>query len=369
MKLLAVSDGDPDAVMTWSGIPHYALAALRKAGHEVESFTRPEHSLATRVLERVLRQSGQADRINLSSLVDSRHVAQAFHRLRADAVIGFASSGVLARLGDGIPFIHVSDATPSVMSKYYDQFTSMSPSKLHAVDSDEKRVFQRARLSSLSSTWATGSALSDYGARSENVLTNPFGACLPDPGRKSATTDDCASYFLWCGVDWQRKGGDVAVEAIAILRTLGYDARLKVVGCEPPDTARRDYIECLGFLSKSSTKDLVELQKAYKDSLALILPTRAEAFGLVFCEAAAFGRPAVAFDTGGVSSAVANGETGILLDPGCGAEAFAQAAARMIEDNSYWERLSQQARTAFEERLNWDCWAKKLIDHLQVSAV
>ncbi|WP_137463714.1 glycosyltransferase, partial [Escherichia coli] len=48
----------------------------------------------------------------------------------------------------------------------------------------------------------------------------------------------------------------------------------------------------------------------------LLLPTIADCYGMVFCEAAAFGLPVVATDTGGVSSIVINERTGILIkDP------------------------------------------------------
>ena len=46
----------------------------------------------------------------------------------------------------------------------------------------------------------------------------------------------------------------------------------------------------------------------------LILPSRREGFGLVIVEAAACGTPAIAYDTYGVSDAIANHQSGILVD-------------------------------------------------------
>lgn len=56
----------------------------------------------------------------------------------------------------------------------------------------------------------------------------------------------------------------------------------------------------------------------------LILPTEFEAFGIVFCEASAYGMPSIAANVGGVSQPIREGKNGFLLSPNATAEEYAE---------------------------------------------
>jgi phosphatidylinositol alpha-1,6-mannosyltransferase len=76
-----------------------------------------------------------------------------------------------------------------------------------------------------------------------------------------------------------------------------------------------------------------------------------EGFGLVYLEAAAHGLPVVAHNIGGVSEAVADGITGILVPPDRPAQ-LAAAFERLIHDPKERQRLGEQG-------LEWarrNCW-------------
>ncbi len=76
-----------------------------------------------------------------------------------------------------------------------------------------------------------------------------------------------------------------------------------------------------------------------------------EGFGLVYLEAAAHGLPVVAHDVGGVSEAVSDGVTGILVPPHRPAQ-LAAAFERLIFDPSYRRRLGDAGR----EWAGRNCW-------------
>ncbi|HRQ86246.1 MAG TPA: glycosyltransferase, partial [Flavobacteriales bacterium] len=59
-----------------------------------------------------------------------------------------------------------------------------------------------------------------------------------------------------------------------------------------------------GFLNKNLPADMARLEHHLRTADFLILPTRFEAYGIVFCEAAAYGLPALASRTGGVPTIV-----------------------------------------------------------------
>ena len=92
----------------------------------------------------------------------------------------------------------------------------------------------------------------------------------------------------------------------------------------------------------------------------LILPTRAECFGVVFCEASAYGIPSMATDTGGIPNAVINGENGFRFPLDARGETYARKIVEIYQDyeNKYLP-LSRSSRKTFDELLNWDHWAKK----------
>jgi N-acetyl-alpha-D-glucosaminyl L-malate synthase BshA len=95
-----------------------------------------------------------------------------------------------------------------------------------------------------------------------------------------------------------------------------------------------------GILSRAGVGDRVRhfgLTPRVSDVLArtdvLLLTSRAESFGLALLEAAACGVPAVAPRVGGIPEVVADGETGLLFEPGNQDQAVA-ALLRLVHDRA-----------------------------------
>src|SRR5690606_2159044 len=86
------------------------------------------------------------------------------------------------------------------------------------------------------------------------------------------------------------------------------------------------------------------------------LPGDPEGFGMVAIEAAAHGLPTVAFSTGGIVDAVAEGQSGHLVPPGDYA-ALAQAVLQTLSDGKpKWQSGAQQFARGFA----WLEMARKL---------
>jgi hypothetical protein len=80
------------------------------------------------------------------------------------------------------------------------------------------------------------------------------------------------------------------------------------------------------------------------DAASLVLvPSRAETFGLVAIEAALMQRPVVASRVGGLREVVADGLTGLLV-PADDAGAMAEAAIALLGDEARCRRLGMAAR-------------------------
>jgi glycosyltransferase involved in cell wall biosynthesis len=133
-----------------------------------------------------------------------------------------------------------------------------------------------------------------------------------------------------------------------------------VVGCVPPVRFDETYVRVLPALRKDVPAERERLSRLFLDATFLLLPTRAECFGMVFCEASAHGTPSVATDTGGVRGAVEDGENGILLPLEAGAIVYAEVIARLFADCGRYDALVRSSRAAYESRLNWDSWGRRM---------
>ncbi|MFZ1946453.1 MAG: glycosyltransferase [bacterium] len=87
-----------------------------------------------------------------------------------------------------------------------------------------------------------------------------------------------------------------------------------------------------------------------------------EGFGIVFLEAGALGRPVVGGRSGGVPDAVADGETGLLVDP-ADPQDVARAVTRILSDRDLAARLGEAGRRRAREQFTW----KRVVDTVVAS--
>jgi glycosyltransferase involved in cell wall biosynthesis len=235
----------------------------------------------------------------------------------------------------------------------------------------ERRVIRRSRALIYPSAWAAQSAIAHYGAAPSRVYVVPFGPNLEvipptEVALDRSLTPNCRLLFL--GLDWERKGGPIAYDATVRLRDAGIDAELVVCGCTPPSGYADDWITVIPFLDKNRVEDRERFAALLRDASFLLLPTRAECFGMVFCEASAYGLPSITTDTGGVSGAVRQGVNGYLLPKKAGGEAYAQVIESIYRDGGAYEALVRGSRREYDERLNWDVWGRR-VRELMLSAM
>lgn len=95
----------------------------------------------------------------------------------------------------------------------------------------------------------------------------------------------------------------------------------------------------------------LELPTWYRAADVLMVPSYSESFGLVAVEAQACGTPVIAARVGGLATAVADGESGLLVD-GHGTHDWAAALTSLLDDGTR-SRLAAQA-PAHAARFGWD---------------
>lgn len=279
-----------------------------------------------------------------------------------DVVFAPSASTAIAYLKISIPIVYLSGTTFRLLNGYYPFFSNLLAVSVRQSDNVERRAIKNASLLLYPSEWAARSAREDYGADGAKVHVLPFGANLEEVPPKEAAlkrrrTQQCVLLFL--GVDWARKGGDIAVETLLKLKALGVPARLIVCGCVPPAGSSSEDVTVIPFLDKNDEKQREKLAALFLSADFLLMPTRSECFGIAFCEASAFGVPVIATDTGGVSAAVRDGENGRLLPLTARGADFAAVIRLLYQDQRRYDEMVRSSRAAFEDRLNWDTWAER----------
>jgi phosphatidylinositol alpha-1,6-mannosyltransferase len=149
----------------------------------------------------------------------------------------------------------------------------------------------------------------------------------------------------------RRKGFDNVIRALPALVSQGIDVHYALIGIGEDQEYLEGLVRDLGvaervhFLGHVSYE---ELPRWYGACDLFAMPNRevngdTEGFGLVFLEAAASGKPAVAGRAGGTGSAVVDGETGLRVD-GEDVEAIARAIGRLLADPQEAKEMGRRAR-------------------------
>ena len=164
-----------------------------------------------------------------------------------------------------------------------------------------------------------------------------------------------------------RKGMDTLVRAAARLASDGRDLQVIVAGDGRDRRRLRSLaartgapVRLRGRLDDADVTDLVRCA----DVFAMLCRTRwrgleQEGFGIVFLEAAAAGVPQVAGRSGGAHEAVADGETGIVLDRATPAAA-AEAIGTLLADRERRTEMGAAARQRAETGFSYDILADQL---------
>jgi glycosyltransferase involved in cell wall biosynthesis len=288
-----------------------------------------------------------------------------------DFIFSPASSPVLGLFKTDLPVIHFHDATFHLLSNYYKEFEKASRFTKWEGEWLERRALEKSSFVIYSSHWAAESAMRDYHLPADRLSVIPFGAnmdIVPSGGDSIfEKVKNPVLTLLYLAVEWERKGGRIAFEALVYLReSCGINARLIVCGCVPPEQFQHPAMEVIPFLNKNLPKDHERFIALLSSVHFLILPTRADCSLLVACESNAYGVPAITTRTGGVPGIVKDGVNGYCLSPEAGGTEYGRLIADIFADKARYNALIASSRKRYEEELNWDKWAERFGELLPV---
>jgi phosphatidyl-myo-inositol dimannoside synthase len=199
-------------------------------------------------------------------------------------------------------------------------------------------------------------ALSVYAAKliTQTGVTPPSLSVIPPgvdiPRDATPLAAGAPTYLTIARLEERYKGHDVAMRALPLVLAKVPDARWVVIG----DGSLRPGLEALArsygvahsvdFLGAVSDEQRnLWLRRARVFAMPSRLPAgrfAGEGFGIVYLEAGAYGKPVVAGNVGGALDAVADGESGLLVNPTDPLE-VADAITRLLLDDELANRLGK----------------------------
>ena len=162
------------------------------------------------------------------------------------------------------------------------------------------------------------------------------------------------------------KGHEQLIQAWPRVRAFVPGARLVVAG-DGDDLARLrglagslagDAIEFTGFLSRT------DLERRYAEASLFALPSRGEGFGLVYLEAMAAGVPCVGSIHDAAAEVIADGETGVLVDPD-NVDGMAATIADLLRKPARLRSMGDAGRARLLNTFSYDQFRERMASLLR----
>ncbi|MCW2800852.1 MAG: mshA [Aeromicrobium sp.] len=284
--------------------------------------------------------------------------------------------GTVARERWGVPLVHTMHTMAKVKNAQLADGDSAEP--VGRIAGEEEIVRLADRL--IANTAEERRELIElYDADPERVaVVHPgvdlevFRAGRQAEARAALGIADDAALVLFAGRIQPLKAPDVVLRAAAVMlkRDPGLRGRLVVAVVGGASGTGLDQPSALTDLSTSlglddivrfiPTVSQIGLADWYAAATTVCVPSYNESFGLVAIEAQACGTPVVAARVGGLSTAVSDGVTGVLVD-GHNPVDYASAMLPLLVDADLREAMSQKA-VHHAESFGWDVTAERTLE-------
>lgn len=225
----------------------------------------------------------------------------------------------------GVPLVHTMHTMAKVKNLLLDSGEKPEPRRRE--DGEHRIVDGAARLIANTPTEAA-ELVSHYNADFDHIDVAPPGVDLTvfTPAFRSRSRAQLGVpagkfHLLFAGRIQRLKGPQVLIQAAAVLRSRRPDIDLQVTILGALSGAKDFDLKSL--VSAAGMDDVVthhppvnapELAGWFRSADVVVMPSYSESFGLVALEAQACGTPVVATRVGGLSRAIFDGRTGLLVE-------------------------------------------------------
>lgn len=374
MKIAYATTFDAQNVRQWSGTPFYMSQAFQNNSVDIEYVgdlkeNRPPLFKVQQLWKKYTLAQRLCARFNLAVAKSySEQAAKKLATLDVDAILA-PQVNPICYLETQKPLVLWTDALYASLLGFYHNFLDHTVETVRQGNIMTRECLSRTNLAIFSSDWAARTAIEIYGVDKSKVKVVPFGANIRNP----PMLDEVKSYIqargdstiklLFIGKRWERKGGKIVFDVTKALHNAGHKVELNFVGCMPPkDIAVPHYIHIHGFISKKTAEGVEKMKRLLQDAHFLFVPSRAEAFGIVFCEASAYGLPSLTTHVGGIPTAVQDNINGMTFALDASIQTYCDY---IVNAMPHYETLALSSYGEFVNRLNWDVATQKVKSLIQ----
>lgn len=277
----------------------------------------------------------------------------------------------LAYLECAQPMVFWTDSSFAGIVDFFPSFSNVCDESLKHGHAIEQSVLDKCRLAIFSSNWAANKAMAYYKVDREKVKVISFGATVyPEKGPeeidgiiKNRSKKTCNLIFI--GVDWKRKGGDIAVAVTRLLNQSGLSTRLSIIGCQPKINENdKNYVKILGYVDTATKQGLRVISSVLAQSHFLILPTKADCSPNVLRDAYAFGVPCLTTSIAGIPEEIKNNINGYLFPTCAEVDDYCDYITKVHIDRPRYVALAKSSFEQYQKYLNWPRAAQKAMEYM-----
>ncbi len=226
----------------------------------------------------------------------------------------------------------------------------------------EPEIYHHASTIFTMSSHVTRSLVDDYAVARDRIAQVGVGCHAIDGTAEAALPPRslesyAAKRILFVGTLWELKGGPELVSAFARVRRAVPDAELSIIGVSP--AIAQAGVTVHGRLP------LAALAEHYRNATVFCMPSKRDAFGIVFLEAFAHRLPVVALNIGAAPDLVTPGVNGELTAPG-DADALVQALTTLASNPALCKAMGDRAYDVVMPRYTWEYVGKAIADRMRV---
>jgi glycosyltransferase involved in cell wall biosynthesis len=253
-------------------------------------------------------------------------------------------------------FVIYTDNTMALTQRLCPSYAPLSSRDARRWEDFERSVFHRARTVFTFSEFTRRSVIQDYGRAPDDVVAVGAGANLvltPPPDRSGARPS-----ALFVGVQFERKGGRILLDAWPTVRERVPEAELVIAGPrEDPIPGSLDGVRWVGRV------DRAEVARLYSEATVFVMPSVFEPWGFVFAEAMGAGLPCIGSACCAMPEIIDDGVSGRLVSPGDPAE-LAGALIELLGDPPRAAAMGAAGHRRVTEELTWAAVTARLRTHL-----
>ncbi|GET37679.1 hypothetical protein [Microseira wollei] len=207
-------------INAWSGTIYYMYKATER-NLQVVGLGKPpkKYSLGQKILNKLCQKKESVKIGYPRYIAECKELASILQKqlleTRCDVIFAPVAKREVALVKTNIPIVYCSDVTCSLYLKDYK--IELEPEQIEWEEREEALAISKASKLVYLSRWAANSATSDYQAELDKIKIIPFGANIDEcqlANEVLSKKQNQVCRLLFVGKDWERKGGNLAVETL-----------------------------------------------------------------------------------------------------------------------------------------------------------